>query len=958
MKMKTAMLTATILLTAGSAESLDIHGELTGYMSAGIYTVTGNIYVPSGESLTLAPGVIFEFETGFLEDYEFNVNGSLIAIGTAENQIVFKPADGVDEYNYIKLSGEGSHLEWCVIEGAGRVGIFYEGGLWIDNRSPLIKNCMIHDGSWHGIYVTGSSACPVFENCTIFDNSNDGVDCDLDAGLQMTLCEITGNGTDGICLSSGSNQLVNCLIAGNGEDGIDCHWLTSHPALIVNCTIGFHPGGGLNSASLFEMYNCVVVDEYDEVAIGTHTYIIDNESFLSFIDPGNLDFRLADGSSCLNSGYRFGTVAALLPDTDLDGNPRMNGIIDIGAYESTSQPSSGEEGIYFSSALVSPRMTQAVIRKAGESFTIQIALLGDFGTGDAAVHLVSPMQEEYPLSIMSVNHRDRTPDSDLFILLYGPGIERIQEVEVLVPVDTPEDFYDIVVDLGSYSFHSIHAVKVLEEYPETWSFMHITDPHIDYDNSDYTTAQRFRRFIKEANFLDPEFIVHTGDACENEHLGTYFNDSLLQGISQLRVPFIVIAGNHDHYNWTWISYNPCGYLYFFQLVNRVMNCEFRFGNSLLYCINSGHDEGLLELARCYGPTTETLDWIEDQLVSEGGSRAGPFFFLTHGPTFDFYMWSLHNTDRVVDLLDTYGFSLALAGHTHRIETYLNQGNNYYGRNDFFNADDWVRDVPFPGFPLHVQTSSLGKGDGLGWPDYPWPSPLVSAQNRRNTETGERDFDSDSIAWRWIHVVNDEVDFFTSDTDDDGYRNTEKAWLLGRLMFEIDSLPGGSFLSTVTNNHFETWFNIHHYIPADPSVTYEAQGGILLRQYPDGTVEVLVDEILKRNSSEVLIVPVASHTHEAAPAVNPELSNCFPNPFSRFTEIGFGIPAGGADIRLEIIDLSGRTVDVLLDEPVAGGWHNITWNGTGESGEILPAGVYFCVFTAGEIIDTERMILIH
>jgi len=952
---------AVALSLTSIASAADIQGELTGYLPAGLYTVVDDISVPSGGSLTLAAGVIFEFEAGFLDDYEFEVYGRLTAVGTVSQPIIFRPASGVEEFNYIRLSGAGTHMAHCIVDGAGSVALLDEGGLWIDDCSPVIENCEIRDGTWHGIYITGSSAKPLLQNCFIHDNARDGVDCYDGAGVEILLCTVTDNGTDGICLSDGSNTIVNCLIAGNGEDGIDCHGITDYDATVVNCTVGEHPGAGLSDSGNFEMFNCVVVGEYEDVGSSTHTYVIDDADFLGFMNPSALNFRLSVDSPCRNSGYRFGAVAGLLPQYDLDGNPRINDIVDIGAYESTAPPFSGEEGDWFSRALISPRLTRGIIREDGESFTVQVAILGTYSAGDASVRLISPMEEVFHMSVTSVGHRDRTPGSDLHATLYGPGIERVQEIQVTIPIGTPEDFYDIEVDLGSYAYRSVNAVKVLDQYPDDWGFIHISDSHIVYDNGDYTTTERFRRFAREVNFLRPEFVVHTGDACDFEHLGTTFNDSLLSVMALLDVPQMVVAGNHDHYNWDWIAHNPCGYLYFFQRVNRVMSTELRFDDARLYCLNSGADEGLLELARCWGPTVEVLDWMES-LLSSATEGAGPLFLLTHGPTFDFYMWSLHNKDRIVQMLDSYGFSLALAGHTHRVDTYLNEGDNYYGRNDFFHWDDWERDIPFPGFPLHVQISSLGKGDGLGWSDYPWPSPLLRMSGEMaplpNEGPAARGIDSDSIAWRWIQVDEGEVDFFTSDDDGDGYRNTELAWILGKLQFRIDSLPEGAFLSTVDNSHFENWSSVVHSIPADPALTYDVFGGTFIRQLPDGTVEVAVDELASRDSSVVLITPgVTSCAEGIALPQSTGLTSCSPSPFRESVEILFEVCPGEGEISIEVIDLSGRVVATPFSGSMTEPRATVLWDGSDPAGSRLPAGVYFCLLRAGDTVDSARLVLL-
>jgi flagellar hook assembly protein FlgD len=46
------------------------------------------------------------------------------------------------------------------------------------------------------------------------------------------------------------------------------------------------------------------------------------------------------------------------------------------------------------------------------------------------------------------------------------------------------------------------------------------------------------------------------------------------------------------------------------------------------------------------------------------------------------------------------------------------------------------------------------------------------------------------------------------------------------------------------------------------------------------------------------------------------------------------------VRLEILDIHGRLVRVLLDEKLKGGFHSREWDGGNHQGTPVPSGLYF------------------
>lgn len=669
----------------------DLEGPLSGYLPAGTYTIVDDIEVPSGQTLTLAAGVVFEFDEGYWTEYEFDVWGTLIAEGTAGNPIRFRAASGVSEYNYIRLASSSSVLRHCEIENAGRAGDLDEGGLWIDNSSPLIENCRIHDCYWHGVYVTGSSACPTFRNTESYSNDVDGFDAADNAGMHLENCIARDNGEDGICFSSGDNRAVGCLVYGNDEDGFDCYGVIDNHAVLINCTVAANGSDELADCGDFQLYNCLVVQNIDDIGSDTHCLFTEDLSFFGFVDPASSNYRLQSDSPAVSFGNRFGAVSDALPAFDLDGNPRITGILDAGAHESSWPVDPGTDGTHFSRNLLSPRLAQPALRERAESFEARIGLMGSFSPADCSAQIINPIGETFDLTVSAVQAGDLEPGSDLALMLHAPGLETIQTIDLAIPADTPPDFYDLQITLGGNPYFATKALRVYDSYPDSWGFLHITDTHIGHDSDEYTALERLHYFVEEANFLNPELVVVTGDICDNQHMDHNLPADFMNGVAGLQVPVYVIAGNHDHYTRD-SAFHPGGQLRYFHEINRYCNSIVEFGGARFYGLNTGHDMGLDELYRCRGPLDEVLDWVEADLSSLDAEDT-PRFLLMHGPNYDYFMWNTNNTLVVRDMMNAHDFGLGLAGHTHRYETFRNEGENSLGRNDYYNDDDWERDQP-------------------------------------------------------------------------------------------------------------------------------------------------------------------------------------------------------------------------------------------------------------------------
>ncbi len=82
-----------------------------------------------------------------------------------------------------------------------------------------------------------------------------------------------------------------------------------------------------------------------------------------------------------------------------------------------------------------------------------------------------------------------------------------------------------------------------------------------------------------------------------------------------------------------------------------------------------------------------------------------------------------------------------------------------------------------------------------------------------------------------------------------------------------------------------------------------------------------------------------------------LQQNYPNPFNPQTHIAFQLPAA-REVTLEVFDLLGRRISVLVNGVLEAGDHAVTFN----AGD-LPNGTYMYRLTAGEFVEMKSMVLL-
>jgi subtilisin-like proprotein convertase family protein len=85
-----------------------------------------------------------------------------------------------------------------------------------------------------------------------------------------------------------------------------------------------------------------------------------------------------------------------------------------------------------------------------------------------------------------------------------------------------------------------------------------------------------------------------------------------------------------------------------------------------------------------------------------------------------------------------------------------------------------------------------------------------------------------------------------------------------------------------------------------------------------------------------------------------LSQSYPNPFNASATISYRLQArGNSRVRLDVYDILGRGVAVLVDEMKEPGSYQVKFDGSE-----LPSGVYFYRLTAGDFVQTRKLVLLR
>ncbi len=345
-------------------------GELTGNLDLekSPYIFTGDILIPNGEILTIAPGVRVEFD-GY---YKIDVQGAIQANGSADNPIVItttqtQESNGWNGLHFDQTSADNaaSVLKYCEISNAkakGETEAAKGGALYIKNFSKLhIAFCKFTNNSADdrgGAIHLSASYCNI-ENCLFQQNTTSGRGgaISLNSSIPVIRNNIfvansSGLGGVGFFYNSSpilyNNTIINNTAGAGGAFYLD----VSEPHFYNSVFWGNSSGGGqitLGNNNLQPVfYNCIVQGAKAAFGgSGASDYDLNGSKFANnnnidadplFVDPGNSNWNIQRSSPAVNAGFANATTTQT-GTTDFKNIRRiLFNRVDIGAMEYPNTP--------------------------------------------------------------------------------------------------------------------------------------------------------------------------------------------------------------------------------------------------------------------------------------------------------------------------------------------------------------------------------------------------------------------------------------------------------------------------------------------------------------------------------------------------------------------------------------------------------------------------------------------
>ncbi len=499
---------------------------------------------------------------------------------------------------------------------------------------------------------------------------------------------------------------------------------------------------------------------------------------------------------------------------------------------------------------------------------------------------------------------ERTVPLEMVSASYSPST-LWWRLRAVVPEVEVFELYDLNVAAdGGILDRTVNAVSVIESFRDSWSFIHVTDPHMPTHkyyyqsgaDTDSTEMDDMREVIRDVNLIHPEFVLLTGDLVNEGELEDFLSRryySRAQGIlTEFEVPVFMVAGNHDlggwndtpppagtarrdwwrFFGWKRLDSPPPGAPEFTQ------NYSFDYG-PIHFTGLEAYDNYDMWRESIYGYesfTANQMDWLDNDLAAASGSARQVLF----------YHYDFGEELKLSQL----GVELALGGHVH----YDRQTGVEYLTDNVCDGDRAFRLVNVDGVTLDVRPT-LSSGS--------------TGSDLRISYSPVNDGTADEVSATVVNTMSERFDH--------------------ALVKFVMPAQFNDFLLT---------------------------DGVLVQRDIGDAVQVCYVEcdLPPSSARSFTITGKISDVPGDAPRPLLTLGN-HPNPFNPATTVSYTL-SERTNVRLAIFDARGKQVALLEVGIRAEGEHQVRWNGRDDRGQDVSSGVYFARLEAGAQSRTHKLVL--
>ena len=272
---------------------------------------------------------------------------------------------------------------------------------------------------------------------------------------------------------------------------------------------------------------------------------------------------------------------------------------------------------------------------AGESLTALVSMEDGGKTQDWAMHITTHDRVSQAYTVGNVTSR-------------YDSVSGCYRVEGIIPPQVPRDVFDLIVT--SEGLHLAdrqpNAVRVITAFRDDYRFIHVTDLHIGFphvysgspsDGNDTAHPLSFvRQLFTELSFLDPEFILYSGDLVFGSFYPLEYTWSW-EILSSHSLPLFMVPGNHDGYA-SGGGLLRDGLEYWKQIIGPTYY-SFNYGDTNHFvCLNTYDGSGpqrdaLYFAAQKWGGSLgqEQLEWLEKDLEEASDEEKNSIIIAHHDP---------------------------------------------------------------------------------------------------------------------------------------------------------------------------------------------------------------------------------------------------------------------------------------------------------------------------------------